>query len=208
MFEHAVKPMSLSDQVKEQLAERIVTGDLKPGDRLIELSIAKDLGTSQAPVREALRQLEALGLIEYRRNRGAVVRDITTEELAEIYAVRAELEGYAVSRVAGMCPEVGEGLLSLCQEMELAVGDNDVAAFVTLNTAFHRTIIEGAGNGTLLKVWETLDIQLRTAMNTAQTPGSLDKALKDHRRIARAVKRGAAEAARAALVAHINGVVR
>lgn len=208
MTKHAVKPMSLSDQVKERLAERIVTGDLKPGDRLIELSIAKDLGTSQAPVREALRQLEALGLIEYRRNRGAVVREITSEELAEIYAVRAELEGYAVSRVAGMSPEVGAGLLSLCQEMEIALDDNDVSAFVTLNTAFHRAIVEGAGNGTLLRVWETLDIQLRTAMNTAQGTGSLDRALKDHRRIARAVKRRDADGARAALVAHINGVVR
>ena len=75
---------SLSQQIRDALLERIVSGSLKPGDRLIELKIADEMQTSQAPVREALRELEAIGLIETQRNKGARVRIIDEGELAEI----------------------------------------------------------------------------------------------------------------------------
>ncbi|WP_415921822.1 GntR family transcriptional regulator [Tateyamaria sp. SN6-1] len=195
---------SLSDQIKDLLVDRIVTGTLQPGDRLIELSIAQEVGTSQAPVREALRQLEGLGLIAFRRNRGAVVRKYSREERREIYAVRAELEGFAAAIVAASDPDVGTQLLSLCVQMERAA---DPVAFVDLNTAFHRLIVEACGNQALRDIWERLDVQTRTRINTAQDAEHLDAAQADHRKIAEAIATGRAQDARSLMTAHINAVV-
>ena len=86
----ALDRRSLSDQIKDRLIDAITSGRLKPGDRLVELKIAEDMQTSQAPVREALRALDSLGLIEMRRNRGAMVRAFGETELRNINAVRAE----------------------------------------------------------------------------------------------------------------------
>ena len=85
----------LREQVKELLLERILAGDYRPGDRLVETRIAQELGMSQAPVREALRDLEVLRFVESEPFRGARVRAISGEELAEIYPVRAAVEELA-----------------------------------------------------------------------------------------------------------------
>lgn len=80
--------------------KQILSGALRPGDRLVELRIAAELNTSQAPVREAVRELEAMGLVETRHNKGARVRVISDDEIREIYDVRAQLEAYASECVA------------------------------------------------------------------------------------------------------------
>ena len=85
----AVTRTVLREQVKELLLERILVGVYRPGDRLVETRIAQELGTSQAPVREALRDLELLRFVESEPFRGARVREVSAEELAEIYPVRA-----------------------------------------------------------------------------------------------------------------------
>lgn len=200
-----IKRQSLADEVKKVLVDRITSGVLSPGDRLIELKIAEELGTSQAPVREALREIEAVGLVQFRRNRGAVVRKIEREELVQIYAVRAELEGFAAELAAGS--DIGPALLDLCDQMHAGVAQGDLSAFVDLNTAFHRMIVEAAGNGPLLEMWERLDIQTRTAVNRQDAESDLAAAVTDHRLVAGHIGRGEGKAARAAMVAHVNGVV-
>src|SRR3954447_4244282 len=82
----------LADQVKERLLEAILDGSYPPDSRIVETAVAKDLGTSQAPVREALRGLEALGIVEITPFRGARVRRLDTDELLEAYAVRSAIE--------------------------------------------------------------------------------------------------------------------
>src|SRR5687767_9053059 len=96
----AVMRTVLREQVKELLLERILAGDYRPGDRLVETRIAQELGTSQAPVREALRDLELLRFVESEPFRGARVREISPAELAEIYPVRAALEEVAAREAA------------------------------------------------------------------------------------------------------------
>ena len=90
----------LREQVKEVLLERILRGELKPGDRLVETRIAQELGTSQAPVREALRDLELLGLVESEPFRGSRVREVSDEELLDVFPVRAVLEELAAKEAA------------------------------------------------------------------------------------------------------------
>jgi len=90
----------LREQVKDVLLQRIVSGELEPGDRLVETRIAQELGTSQAPVREALRDLELLRLVESEPFRGSRVRGFGEKELVEVYPVRASLEELAARLAA------------------------------------------------------------------------------------------------------------
>jgi DNA-binding GntR family transcriptional regulator len=84
----------LSDQVKDYLLEAILAGDFVPGSRIVETKVARDLGISQGPVREALRDLEALGVIDRTPYQGARVRQPSKAELLEAYGIRAELESF------------------------------------------------------------------------------------------------------------------
>src|SRR3989440_11533790 len=95
-----VARVALREQVKELILERILRGDYAPGDRLVETRIAHELGTSQAPVREALRDLELLRFVESEPFRGARVRQVSEEELIEVYPVRAALEEVAAREAA------------------------------------------------------------------------------------------------------------
>src|SRR5262245_64002567 len=92
---NAISRTVLREQVKDILLHRIVSGDLKPGERLVETRIAAELGTSQAPVREALRDLELLRLVESQPFRSARVREVTDDDLLDVFPVRAVLEELA-----------------------------------------------------------------------------------------------------------------
>src|ERR1700733_11664714 len=90
----------MSDRIRRALAERIIAGQLAPGERLVEMRIAEEFRTSQAPVREALRELETLRLVESEPYRGTRVREVGEREMADAYAVRAVLEQAAAELAA------------------------------------------------------------------------------------------------------------
>src|SRR5512143_236005 len=100
--EPAISRSVLSDQVKDRLLQAILDGRYPPGARIVETRVARELGTSQAPVREALRDLEGLGVVESTAFRGARVRRPSADELLEAFAVRAELESLG-ARLAVAC---------------------------------------------------------------------------------------------------------
>lgn len=202
-----ISPVMLSEQIKEFLLDQIVKGKIKPGERLVESRIAAQMETSQAPVRDAIRELGMVGIVEIRRNKGAVVRAFDREELAQIYAVRAELEGMAVELAARLQPhEVGTELLQLCDRMEAATKTDNVASFVKLNHAFHRAIVLSSNNRPLVEIWDRLDIQSRTAMNVMGSENNFATIHADHRAIAEAVSQARGSEARQRLVAHVRAV--
>src|ERR671939_2109548 len=96
----AVHRTMLRDQIKDVLMQRIVDGVYAPGERIVEIRVAEEFGVSQAPVREALRELEILRLVVSEPFRGARVRDVSPEEIAESYPVRAALEELAATLAA------------------------------------------------------------------------------------------------------------
>ena len=131
-----ISPVMLSEQIKEVLLDQIIKGEIRPGERLVESRIAAQMQTSQAPVRDAIRELGMVGIVEMRRNKGAVVRAFDREELAQIYAVRAELEGMAVELAAQLdAPTLGAELGNLCERMETATSAGRIAGFVKLSGA-------------------------------------------------------------------------
>ena len=194
---------SLSDQIKDRLLARIMDGTLKPGDRLIELKIAAEMETSQAPVREAIKELEAIGVVESLRNKGSRVRIISDEELKDLYDVRAQLEGYAAELVARAKAPIGKALRSCIAEMKKAAKRNDSMGFAEHNSAFHRHIIEAANNVILLDFWTTLNVKSRTLVNVSRHKSDLTLIAASHEAIVEAIEAGNVAKARKSAGDHV-----
>lgn len=158
MIQHVI----LSDQVKEQLLDDILSGRYKPGDRLVESQIAKSMGISQSPVREALRDLVAMRFVEVQPHKGARVREINEREILEIYPVRASLEELAGTLAADKVADQFKDLEQAVQKMSVAFKDGDARTMAHWDVAFHRIIIEASGNNVLIESWNGLMIESRT----------------------------------------------
>jgi DNA-binding GntR family transcriptional regulator len=149
---------SASQQISEFLHSAVVQGTIKPGQRLLEESLAKELGVSRTPVREALRRLEADGLVEYIPQRGTVVRQISDEEVSQIYDVRVLIEGHA-AKLAAINAHTQDilALEMLCNSF-VAVMDSEenqpekVPILWDLNNKFHTSIVEISGNIILTRI--------------------------------------------------------
>jgi DNA-binding GntR family transcriptional regulator len=136
-------PETSAVRVREQLQDAILEGVLKPGERLRAEALAQRYGTSRTPVREALLQLEAQGLVEVEPNRGAVVRAFDRADLLDLYEVRALLEPAAAARAAGRIGAAEIERLHRNCDAAQAAGD-DADAQIALNEEFHRIIGEAA----------------------------------------------------------------
>jgi len=162
----------LADQVKERLLEAILDGSYPPDSRIVETAVAKDLGTSQAPVREALRGLEALGIVEIIPFRGARVRRLDTAELLEAYVVRSAIEVLGARlAMARMTDDDIAALHRIGEDMRAAGRSGDGRALAIVDAGLHEKLIELAGNSTLLRVWRSLEPMSRTYI-TLVGPGS------------------------------------
>ncbi|MEV7420906.1 GntR family transcriptional regulator [Streptomyces sp. NPDC089919] len=160
---------SLREQIREHIVEGIVSGRWKPGERIVERRIAVELEVSQTPVREALRELETLRLIESAPNKGVRVRNLSAADLEEIYPVRAGLEQIA-AELAGPALAADPALLdSLLEPHVVALREadrtSDGTAQVRHTVAFHREMVRAAGNSVLLHTWESLGIEVFTALS-------------------------------------------
>ncbi len=152
----------LRDQLRERILQRILDGEYAPGERVVESRLMKEYGVSQAPIREALRDLEAMRFVESEAHRGVRVRTITEKEIGEMYPVRAALEEVA-GRLAA--PQVtDEALVALEAEidaMRAAYHRRDLHAQLVHDARFHELIFEVTGNTLLLEVWRSLHAEIR-----------------------------------------------
>ena len=161
----------LRAQIKDVILQRIVEGSLEPGSRIVETRIAQELGVSQAPVREALRDLEQLGCVVHEPNRGCSVRAFSAEELLEAFPVRAALEALA-ARLAAERITPGElaELDQLLERMRRAARSADSHEQSQANASFHATVVRAARNRTLERQWQMLEPYSRTYL-TVSRPG-------------------------------------
>lgn len=165
-------PSVLSAQVKDRLLRWILEGELAPGSRIIETRVARQLGTSQAPVREALRDLATLGLVEMHPYRGARVREPAAEELVEAMEVRGELEAIAARQAAPTIDDaVLERMRGLVDDMKASAARGDAHTQALKNSEFHTCVIEASGNRTVQRLWMILEPFARTYL-TATVPGA------------------------------------
>lgn len=154
----------LREQIKNVLLQRIVSGELQPGERLVETRIAQELGTSQAPVREALRDLELLRIVESEPFRGARVRELGDQELVEIYPVRAALEELAARLAAERLAGDVRALEEQVEGMREAERRDDVPALTEHDILFHRLMVEASGNAPLVQCWKSLGVEGRITL--------------------------------------------
>ncbi len=194
----------LGQQIREILLERIFKGELQPGDRIVELQLANELGTSQAPVREALRELQSLRFVEHEPYRGTRVRGITEEELAEIFPVRAALEELAAQEAASRLNGRVEELEREFEAMRAAAGRKDLQDLAGHDARFHRLIVEAAENKVLLDLWKTLRVEARVVVTALKTDIDLDELAEMHRPLLEALAEGSPEKAGRALRYHFE----
>jgi DNA-binding GntR family transcriptional regulator len=192
-------------RVRDELQHAILEGVLKPGERLRAEALAQRFGTSRTPIREALLQLEAQGLVEVEPNRGAVVRAFDREDLLDLYSVRALLEPAAAARAA---TRIGDDdiarLQDLCESAQHATVDEQIA----YNEDFHRIIVEAAGS-------RRLTVAMRAASGIPRAFRSRfwdseeqrAESLLCHRRLVSAFRVRDAQLAEAVMRMHILGAV-
>jgi len=198
------RPRSLRDQIHERLRGAILSGELPPGEPIIEAALAATLGASRTPVREALRRLESEGLVEPRGLRGSVVRELRADEIVCIYEIRELLEGLAAQRASRtMVDGDYKALASLLLRMQAAL--NDPTAFERADTAFHDYLVEHADGPRLKRMLSDLRDEIVTWRFLSLS--SLDRrkaTIKEHKAMIAAMRSRAEDAIMAATSLHIR----
>ena len=180
----------LREQIKDILLERILRGELEPGERLVETRLARELGTSQAPVREALRDLQLLRLVDSEPFRGARVRAVDDEQLLPVFPVRMALEDLAAREAARRADGNIELLEREIDAMRDAARAGDWRAQITHDLAFHRSVVEMAESEPLLQSWLVLGVDVSTAFATYWTYWEQEELAEFHVPIVEAIREG------------------
>ena len=191
----------LREQVKEVLLERILAHEYAPGDRLVETRIAQELGVSQAPVREALRELETLRFVESAPFKGAWVREVHDGELAEIYPIRAALEDVAARAAA---ERLAGNVAPLEREIRAMAKAKSLGKQVEHDVRFHELIVEASGNARLIELWSSLQVEARTMITAIRTGLDPVAIAKRHEPIVEALRAQDAEAAGQEIRRHVE----
>jgi phosphonate utilization transcriptional regulator len=196
---------SLASVVHQEIERRILQGELAPGAKLIEATLASQLGVSRGPVREAFRVLGEAGLVRQEKNRGVFVRDVALDEAVEIYDLRAMIDEAVGRRLAtSLGPEQLKGLRARVDAMERAVKGDDADAYHLLNLEFHDHLVELAGNRKLTAVYRKLinELSLFRRLNLAD-PKLMPTSAAEHRAIVKAIASGDPDAAGGAMREHV-----
>lgn len=202
----AAARLTRTEALRLQIADEIVSGVLEPGMPLDEQELAARFGVSRTPVREAIRQLSASGLVSVRPHRGAVVALPTPAQLNDMFEAMAELEALCAGLAArNMTVVERRALESLHDELRLLVHEGDPASYNEKNEAFHAAIYAGSHNGYLAEL--TLMTRIRVApFRRAQfrATGRLGGSYQEHDLIVQAILRGDQPGASEAMRAHIS----
>ena len=204
-MDRPLRRTTLRDEIKDRIVERILDGTYGPGERIVESQVATEFGTSQAPVREALRELEAMRFVETQPHRGARVRKVTTEELGQIYPVRAALEEVAGREAAVRMS--GEQLSALADElasMRQAAEAQNLHAQLLHDVRFHEIIVEASGNQVLVDVWRSLRVEARTLISVIRADSDLRMIAEMHRPVLQALQSRDPELAGKEMRGHIE----
>jgi DNA-binding GntR family transcriptional regulator len=194
----------MREQIKELIIRRILDGSYKPGERIVELQLVHELEVSQAPVREALRDLQAMRFIDTEPYKGARVRALSRAELAESYPVRAMLEELAGQLAAPRADGELLGRLGAeLQSMRAAARRHDQHALLMADARFHELIVQAAGNSVLLDTWSALRIEAFTLVSLVASNLDLVAVADAHLPILDALRGGDADLTGKVLREHI-----
>jgi DNA-binding GntR family transcriptional regulator len=192
--------------VARKLREAIMSGNLKPGQRLVERELCEMMGVSRPSIREALRLLEADGLVNTVPHRGPMVSTISLEEARQLYAARAVLEGYAGRECArlhdpAVVRKIGEALTRL----KAALAESDMIAVLEAKTDFYAALIGGCQNAFIERMLKPLHDRITLLRITSMShPKRVNKSLREVTAIWRAIQSGDEDLAERRCVDHIK----
>jgi DNA-binding GntR family transcriptional regulator len=189
----------------EDLRQAIISGELLPGERLLEEELSARLGLGRAAVRMALVRLEHDGLVERERHRGARVRRVSEDEAVEILEARAALEGLAARHAAMTADQATiDGLREIVEEMRRLREAGDLIGLSNTNARLHAGILEASGHETAKRLSRTLSSQIvRFQYRTVLLPGRPDRSLAEHAALVEAIAAHDPDAAEAAMQRHL-----
>jgi DNA-binding GntR family transcriptional regulator len=197
----------LPNEVCDRLRHSIVSGSLLPGERIVEARLARQLGISRAPIREAARLLEREGLIVSHPGRGFIVRQITIQELQEIYDVRACIECFAVRRAVEARDErLVDELGRIAERLMRANRAGAFSQQVAEDYNFHRSIVAAARNNRLLRSYDEIAGELRMTLSLigmAANTSDWRKIAESHKILLQVISGGTSDEAEHELRAHI-----
>ncbi|MCU1292651.1 MAG: mcbR [Bryobacterales bacterium] len=181
---------SARDLIRSALLKRISEGVYLPGERLKEMALAHEFDVSQAPVREAFRELETLGLLVSEHYRGTRVRGVSSQEIHDAYQLRGYLEEIAVQLIPLVkLKEAIASIEALQASMRAAALSGDPDGFARANTQFHRSIVSLSSNKSLLKVWDSLEIGMLSRLNLQKNEKKLRSLAEIHQPIVDSLKK-------------------
>jgi DNA-binding GntR family transcriptional regulator len=200
-----VQPRTMVEQAAEAIVAAGARGAFLPGDRLVEAEIARDLGISRVPVREALRLLESQGIVVSTPYKGMRLMQVTNRGVAELTRVRAALESLAIREIVAR--RAGDALLAparrAARAYEQALDGDDRAEVVAADVALHGEICRASGNAVLHGLWMGLARQLAVIWGLGQGVRAKPVVVGEHRLILERLAAGDAAGAQAALESHL-----
>lgn len=206
--------LPLRDVVFNTLRKAILTGELKPGERLMEIHLANRLGVSRTPIREAIRKLELEGLVTMIPRRGAEVAQITEKSLKDVLEVRRALDALCAELACDRInDEEKEKLRQACDTFARATGTGDATTIAAADVAFHDIIVEATGNRRLVQLINNLSEQMyRYRFEYIKDESGHDNLVNEHRMIYESIirqdKGKAAEAAKLHIDNQEKSVIR
>ncbi len=202
--------LPLRDVVFNTLRKAILTGELKPGERLLEIHLANRLGVSRTPIREAIRKLELEGLVIMIPRRGAEVAQITEKSLREVLEVRRALDALCAELACDrITAEEEERLKQACDEFERATETKDATTIAAADVALHDIIVQATGNRRLIQLINNLSEQMyRYRFEYIKDENRHDNLIDEHRMIYESIIGRDKEKAAAAAKLHIDNQER
>ena len=201
-----IKRESIREQIREHILERILDGTFPPGYRLRETELVQEFGTSQSPIREALRELEGLHYVETSPFRGTRVRQISTAEMSEAYLLRGLLEQAAVELACERQEKDWADLRTIALNTMDAANRGDREAYSARDAEFHRFIAESSGASLIERIWDLLSFATRARLVLRTRQLSLTDLGRQHLAIVAALENGDGKKAGELLRAHAEGV--
>ncbi len=198
--------LPLRDVVFNTLRKAILTGELKPGERLMEIHLANRLGVSRTPIREAIRKLELEGLVTMIPRRGAEVAQITEKSLKDVLEVRRALDALCAELACERITEEGkEQLADACLEFEKATKTKEATVIAMADVALHDIIVAATGNQRLVQLVNNLAEQMyRYRFEYIKDESQHEKLIEEHRMIYESIMRKDSAAAAEAARIHID----
>ena len=189
---------TIRGQVYELLKQEICDGHYQPGQWLQEKELAEQFSVSRSPVREALKQLAADGLVIEVPNKGVFIREFTPKDIEEIFDLRVMMESYAIDKIVDLLTEDAKAQLSAClDQLQTAFKQNQLTQYIQADTALHDLIIRLSGNSFLAIAYERVHIMIQQFRTySLQNQGRFDESVEEHQNIVHHILAGEPEQAK------------